>query len=240
MGKPKYCGGRLLNSTIDFGQDLPVRPLQLAEENSLKSDLHLVLGSSLTVTPACNMPKYTAKEGRGNKDLVIVNLQKTPLDKYATLRIFSTVDIVMAGIMERLGLKIPKFRLNRYMKVSVGEKGDVLEVAGIEKGTAGQQIPASVFKCIQVEKMIYLEEPFLVPLDKLGKDVKLNLTFMGHYKEPNLQVDVPLEAGMEKMYFLCYTPEKGTWKVKEVSLSFSTISSDRMEQDKEEQEVQSD
>lgn len=90
----------LVNSTIDFGQSLPVRPLELAAENSGKADLHLAMGSSLTVTPACNMPKRTAKKG-GN--LVIVNLQKTPLDHLATLRIFQKCDVVMKEVMKRLG-----------------------------------------------------------------------------------------------------------------------------------------
>lgn len=77
-----------------------MRPLQLAAENSAKADLHLAMGSSLTVTPACDMPRKTAKKGG---KLVIVNLQKTPLDHLATLRIFQKTDVVMKEIMKRLG-----------------------------------------------------------------------------------------------------------------------------------------
>merc|ERR1719161_968165 len=64
-GRFCHCGGRLLNSTIDFGQSLPPRPLELAEEHSAKADLHLALGSSLTVSPACDMPATTAEKRDG-------------------------------------------------------------------------------------------------------------------------------------------------------------------------------
>eukprot|EP00420_Gonyaulax_spinifera_P003248 CAMPEP_0197925620 /NCGR_PEP_ID=MMETSP1439-20131203/97772_1 /TAXON_ID=66791 /ORGANISM="Gonyaulax spinifera, Strain CCMP409" /LENGTH=204 /DNA_ID=CAMNT_0043548107 /DNA_START=60 /DNA_END=671 /DNA_ORIENTATION=+ len=40
-GRFCHCGGRLLNSTIDFGQQLPKRPLHLAFEQASKADLHL-------------------------------------------------------------------------------------------------------------------------------------------------------------------------------------------------------
>lgn len=56
------CGGALLEYTIDFGQNLPVYPLRLAEQHSKKADLHIVLGSSLTVSPACDMPATTGKK----------------------------------------------------------------------------------------------------------------------------------------------------------------------------------
>ena len=77
------CSAPLLEYTIDFGQCLPVAPLQLAESHSEKADLHIVFGSSLTVSPACDLPAETAQ--RGGK-LVIVNLQETPLDDLATIK----------------------------------------------------------------------------------------------------------------------------------------------------------
>lgn len=53
-----------------------------AWEHTDKADLALVLGSSLKVGPACDMPVQVAKNG-GN--LVIVNLQHTPFDGRASL-----------------------------------------------------------------------------------------------------------------------------------------------------------
>jgi len=109
------CGGRLLNSTIDFGQNLPEKPLENAENHSEKADLHIALGSSLRVTPAADCPESTARNGG---DLVIVNLQTTPLDTDAIEHIFAKTDEVMERVMEKLGYEIPPFRLLR--KVIVG------------------------------------------------------------------------------------------------------------------------
>jgi NAD+-dependent protein deacetylase SIR2 len=50
------------------------------------------------------MPAQTAKLG---KNLVIVNLQKTPLDDLACLRINAMCDDVMNRVMEKLKLTIP-------------------------------------------------------------------------------------------------------------------------------------
>jgi len=53
-----------------------------AWEHTDKADLALVLGSSLKVGPACDMPAQVAKNGG---QLVIVNLQQTPFDGRASL-----------------------------------------------------------------------------------------------------------------------------------------------------------
>ena len=49
------------------------------------------MGSSLTVTPAANIPEEVGKKGK----LIIVNLQKTPLDDRAFFRINAMCDEVM-------------------------------------------------------------------------------------------------------------------------------------------------
>ena len=47
-------------------------------------------------------------------DLVIVNLQRTPLDSLASLRIYAKCDDVSRMLAEKLSLQIPKFLLHRY------------------------------------------------------------------------------------------------------------------------------
>eukprot|EP00808_Paulinella_micropora_P012693 g18616.t1 len=103
------CNGALVEYTIDFGQNLPEVPLELAELHSRQADLHLALGSSLTVSPACDMPRLTAQRGK----LVIVNLQPTPLDSLATLKIHAKIDTVMEMLMDKLQVLIPRFQLRR-------------------------------------------------------------------------------------------------------------------------------
>jgi NAD-dependent SIR2 family protein deacetylase len=66
------------------------------------------MGSSLRVTPAANMPLTTFEKGG---KLVIVNLQKTPLDYAASLIINGKCDEVMRLVMQKLELDIPQWRL---------------------------------------------------------------------------------------------------------------------------------
>ena len=76
------CGGKLRPSVVLFGEGLPEETFRKAIVESEKADLFIVLGSSLTVTPANQFP-LLAKE-RGAK-LVIVNMEPTQFDKYADL-----------------------------------------------------------------------------------------------------------------------------------------------------------
>ena len=46
-------------------------------------------------------------------DLVIVNLQRTPLDHVASLRIFAKCDDVTQLLAKKLSLDIPSFNLHR-------------------------------------------------------------------------------------------------------------------------------
>ena len=94
------CGAVLKDSIIHFGENLPEGDLEKAFAWGRKADLCVVLGSSLRVTPAADVPAETA--GRGG-DLVIVNLQKTPLDDEASLIIRGRIDDVMTRVMAELG-----------------------------------------------------------------------------------------------------------------------------------------
>ena len=76
------CGGRLKPATISFGQDLNLRDLELARHLCSEAKPLVVVGSSLEVNPAAELPRYTlAQKG----DLVIVNQTLTHLDPKARL-----------------------------------------------------------------------------------------------------------------------------------------------------------
>ena len=64
------CRGKLVSSVVDFGQSLPEKDLRLSFEHSRKSDLFLVVGSSLVVTPAADMPLEALRSGA---KLAIIN-----------------------------------------------------------------------------------------------------------------------------------------------------------------------
>merc|ERR1719229_2028334 len=79
--------------------------------------------------------RWVEQKEKGQKPtdhLVIVNLQKTPLDDVCSLRIFAKIDDVMVPLMKELGLEIPEWKLQRFMKVTVqplGNKADLKKLA---------------------------------------------------------------------------------------------------------------
>ncbi|MFC1821359.1 NAD-dependent deacetylase [Thermodesulfobacteriota bacterium] len=93
------CGGTLSSSVVDFGQSLPEKDLLLSYEHSRRSDLFLVLGSSLVVTPAADMPREVLSAGG---KLVIVNQGETPFDRYAGLRFSEGIGEVLPSAVKRL------------------------------------------------------------------------------------------------------------------------------------------
>jgi len=93
------CGGALTSSVVNFGQPLPERDLMLSFEHSRKSDLFVVVGSSLVVTPAADMPEEALRSGTR---LVIINEGKTPFDVVAHLRFYEKIGEVLPGVVKRL------------------------------------------------------------------------------------------------------------------------------------------
>src|SRR5690625_43089 len=64
------CNGTIRPGIVIFGENLTQETFAQAEEESLKADLYIVIGSSLSVSPA-NMFPLVANENRS--DLLIVN-----------------------------------------------------------------------------------------------------------------------------------------------------------------------
>ncbi|KAH7129477.1 DHS-like NAD/FAD-binding domain-containing protein [Dactylonectria estremocensis] len=215
--KCALCDGPLLDSIINFGEPLPEVPLQRAFDHAAKADLCLVLGSSLTVTPANEIPEVVGQR-RGAK-LVICNLQKTPLDGLSDLRIHCNTDDLMTQIMKNLELPIPQFILRRRLSIQLKSPSDSrheLTVGGVDvDGT-----PVTFLQSVKLEnnRRTIRSEPFsiqfrgdLVP----GLEFKVELEFMGHYEEPNLKLvhQYSHEQDMEGLYHLEYNPYRREWKV---------------------------
>ncbi|MDN3426591.1 NAD-dependent protein deacylase [Microbacterium sp. APC 3898] len=76
------CGGILRPSVVLFGEMLPEAPFEMAFAEASRAELFIVLGSSLSVTPANQFPLIAKEHGA---KLVIVNQEATPLDGYADL-----------------------------------------------------------------------------------------------------------------------------------------------------------
>jgi NAD-dependent SIR2 family protein deacetylase len=115
------CRGPLFDTIINFGENLNSRVLNRAWHEADRSDLCLAMGSSLRVTPAADIPLKVAQNGQ---KLVIVNLQKTPLDNAAAMVIHAMCDTVMDKVMTKLNLEIPRFQLHRKLRVTKYRHGD--------------------------------------------------------------------------------------------------------------------
>lgn len=105
----RTCRGKLKDFVLDWEAELPDEDLTLSDTHSMLSDLSIVMGSTLQIIPAGNMPTYTKKYQPDNGKLVIINLQPTKQDKKADLSIHTYVDDVMRMLMEKLGLDIPEY-----------------------------------------------------------------------------------------------------------------------------------
>ena len=101
------CGKFLKDTLVNFGellQDAETAPAWAAID---KADLLLVLGTSLSVAPACTMVgRVQANGGR----VVIVNRQHTDGDAAAAIRIFAHCDEVMEKMLARLGVELQTFQ----------------------------------------------------------------------------------------------------------------------------------
>jgi mono-ADP-ribosyltransferase sirtuin 6 len=93
------CGGTLVSSVVDFGQSLPAKDLADSFEHSQRADVFLVVGSSLVVTPAAEMPGVALRAGAR---LAIINDGETPYDRAAHLRFHERIGEVLPQAVERL------------------------------------------------------------------------------------------------------------------------------------------
>jgi NAD-dependent deacetylase len=93
------CGGWMKPAVVMFGQSLDTQRLQKAQASSRAADLVLVLGSSLVVTPAADLPLIGVQAGA---KYVIINQGATPHDRLATLRIDGDVVDYLATAVGRL------------------------------------------------------------------------------------------------------------------------------------------
>ncbi len=105
----RACRGRLADFVLDWEDELPDSDLDLSDAHSCLADLSIVMGSTLQIVPAGNLPTYTKKYHRSGK-LVVINLQPTKHDKKADLIIHSYVDGVMERLFDAMGMELPQYK----------------------------------------------------------------------------------------------------------------------------------
>ncbi len=82
------CSGTLRPSIVLFGEMLPEKPFLLAEDAAVESDVFIVLGSSLSVSPANQIPLLAKQTG---SKLIIINKEETEFDHLADLIIHDSI-----------------------------------------------------------------------------------------------------------------------------------------------------
>jgi NAD-dependent deacetylase len=90
------CGGVVKTATISFGQPMPRAQMARAEAEALACDLFLVLGSSLAVVPAADIPPLAKDNGA---QLAIVNRDPTHQDALADLVLHDEIGPVMSAVV---------------------------------------------------------------------------------------------------------------------------------------------
>ena len=86
------CGGYIKTATISFGQAMPQREMQRAEDLALACDLFLAIGSSLVVWPAAGFPLVARRNGAR---LAIINREPTEFDDMADLVVRHDIGAVL-------------------------------------------------------------------------------------------------------------------------------------------------
>ncbi|KAI0545954.1 NAD-dependent deacetylase sirtuin-7 [Xylaria curta] len=186
------CGGPLLDTIINFGENLSEEPLRLA----------LVGGK------------------RGAK-LAICKLQSTPIDRLADIRIFAKTDDLMTRVMAKLALPISPFILRRRLVIRV-ETGTDERQQLVVQGIDVDGTPATFLQSVRLDynRRVVRSEPFVINFrnhPEPGTRLKLELEFMGHYSEPNLEVEhiYGVVGSPETHYLLEYNPVDGNWTATE-------------------------
>jgi len=93
------CGGPLVSSVVNFGDPLPRKELDESFRHSSQCDLFIVVGSSLVVSPANEIPRVALRAGAR---LVIINQGETPFDEECHLRFEEKIGEVLPPAVEKL------------------------------------------------------------------------------------------------------------------------------------------
>lgn len=157
---------------------------------------------------------------RSSATLAICNLQETPLDEISDVRIYSTADDLMMRIMVNLGLDIPRFILRRRLALTTQPRKDG-GCAIVVQGVDAEGVPMTFLKSVKVEgtRRVSRCEPHVIHLREglaAGCEVKIELEFMGHYREPNLHIHHEVACGDGEgeetgRYLLEFDPYAGLW-----------------------------
>lgn len=97
----QVCGGVFLKPTVVlFGEPMPQAAIQEAFALAREADVMLVVGSSLVVYPAAEVPLVAVRSGA---KMIVVNAEPTPFDELAEVVVRGKSGEVLPQIVELIG-----------------------------------------------------------------------------------------------------------------------------------------
>ncbi|PWA79991.1 sirtuin family, DHS-like NAD/FAD-binding domain protein [Artemisia annua] len=200
------CGAKLKDSVLDWEDELPPKEMKPAEKHCRNADLVLCLGTSLQITPACDLPLKSIRNGG---KMVIVNLQQTPKDKKASLVIRGFVDKIMVGVLHLLEMKIPPYVRVDFFQIIVSQSQYVsetkygkwsLKVASVHGEKALQPFIESVQVTFpdrpELKTAVLNQQPFLLKRETL-KSRPLQMVLLVNFSEGcgcrSISIDLPID-----------------------------------------------
>jgi NAD-dependent deacetylase len=97
------CGGVIKPNVILFGEQLPAREVLAAQRSARSAEVMLVIGSSLEVAPASELPAMALRNGA---KLIIVNLDPTHMDRMADVVIHDDAAQVLPSILQEMEVAV--------------------------------------------------------------------------------------------------------------------------------------
>lgn len=175
------CGGRLSKTQTRMNSPTPEIPLKLSLQHSQKADLAIVLGSSMTVSPFCELPQMAKK-------ICLVTLQDTPYDDKVDLKINSRCDDVMKFLVPDIEsfVFIQKFLLK-------WKKKDQNILLSIEPGRLNEPL-----KCVEsaiIDKVDFSEKKeYFEATIQDQKSFILKIKFKEEYHLDDLKENIEIQS----------------------------------------------
>jgi NAD-dependent deacetylase len=95
------CGGLVKPDVILFGEPLPYDAVARSQAEALQCDVMLVVGTSLEVMPAADLPPLARRRGA---KLILINFSPTPLDSVMDVIVRLDVEDALDRIARGLGV----------------------------------------------------------------------------------------------------------------------------------------
>jgi NAD-dependent deacetylase len=92
----QQCNGVIKPNVILFGEQLPFSEFRGAQDAARRADLMVIVGSSLEVAPASDLPMLASRNGA---KLIVVNLESTPMDASAQVVVHANAAEVLPEIV---------------------------------------------------------------------------------------------------------------------------------------------